>query len=243
MRMRIPRPINACHVWWLLLRSRTPHLIYANMLLMSSVCLEIRPISSVHRLVGPVVKASASRAEEPGFDSRLHRGDFFGSSRASDLKICTRVSTLPGTRRYRVSAATGWRGVSILWLGESLICNFNISLAACRIVWADPSLRHTRMLLLRCASNQPAQTFLCSSRPYCTSHKHPSLCFFFGHVWTTVMVCSLAVQAIYMEVFRKFRTTLLDLFSAVPNLTASPLSPQRLHWLRVDRRIDYKVSS
>ena len=30
-----------------------------------------------HRLVGLVVKASASRAEGPGFDSRLHR-DFFG---------------------------------------------------------------------------------------------------------------------------------------------------------------------
>ena len=29
------------------------------------------------RLVGPVVKASASRAEGPGFESRLHR-DFFG---------------------------------------------------------------------------------------------------------------------------------------------------------------------
>ena len=32
---------------------------------------------NVHRLVGLVVKASASRAEDPGFDSRLRR-DFFG---------------------------------------------------------------------------------------------------------------------------------------------------------------------
>ena len=30
-----------------------------------------------HRLVGLVVKASASRAEDPGFESRLRR-DFFG---------------------------------------------------------------------------------------------------------------------------------------------------------------------
>ena len=30
-----------------------------------------------HRLAGLVVKASASRAEDPGFESRLHR-DFFG---------------------------------------------------------------------------------------------------------------------------------------------------------------------
>ena len=29
-------------------------------------------------LVGPVVKASASRAEDPGFNSRLRRGDFSG---------------------------------------------------------------------------------------------------------------------------------------------------------------------
>ena len=33
--------------------------------------------AQVHRLVGLVVKASASRAEGPGFESRLRR-DFFG---------------------------------------------------------------------------------------------------------------------------------------------------------------------
>ena len=38
-----------------------------------------------HRLVGLVVKASASRAEDPEFESRL-RGDFSGSSHTSDLK-------------------------------------------------------------------------------------------------------------------------------------------------------------
>ena len=32
---------------------------------------------TVHRLDGLVVKASASRAEDPGFESRLRR-DFFG---------------------------------------------------------------------------------------------------------------------------------------------------------------------
>ena len=31
------------------------------------------------RLVGLVVKASATRAEDPGFDSHLRRGDFSGS--------------------------------------------------------------------------------------------------------------------------------------------------------------------
>ena len=65
------------------------------------------------RLVGLVVKASASRAEDPGFESRLRR-DFSGSSHTSDLKIGTPVATLPGAWRYRVSAGTGRPGVSIL---------------------------------------------------------------------------------------------------------------------------------
>ena len=66
------------------------------------------------RLVGPVVKKSASIGEDPGFDSRLCRGDFSGSSHTSDLKIGTPVATLPGTWRYRVSVGTGWPGVNIL---------------------------------------------------------------------------------------------------------------------------------
>ena len=76
-----------------------------------------------HRLVGLVVKASAPRAEDPGFESRL-RWDFFsGSSHTSDL---------PGAWRYRVSAGTGRPGVIVMCLGEmdSLICNFCLSVAA-----------------------------------------------------------------------------------------------------------------
>ena len=65
------------------------------------------------RLVGQVVKASAPKAEGPGFESRMCR-DFSGSSHTSDLKIGTPVATLPGTWRYRVSAGTGRPGVSIL---------------------------------------------------------------------------------------------------------------------------------
>ena len=99
-------------------------------------------------LGGLVVKASAWRAEDPGFEFCLHPG-FSGSSHTSDLNIGTPVATLPGARRYRVSAGTGQPGVSILWLGEveSLICNFYLSVAARRIVWADSSLRYTHMLL------------------------------------------------------------------------------------------------
>ena len=65
------------------------------------------------RLIGLVVKASASRAEDPGFDSHLRRG-FFGWSHTSDSKTGTPVATLPGAWRYRVSTGTGWPGVSIL---------------------------------------------------------------------------------------------------------------------------------
>ena len=111
--------------------------------------LQTSPITAADRHVGLVVKAPPSRAEFPGFESRLRRG-FPGTSHTCDLKIATPVATLPGAWRYRVSAGTGWPGVSI-WLGEieSLVCNFYLSVAACEIVWAIPSLRYTRMLLGR----------------------------------------------------------------------------------------------
>ena len=66
-----------------------------------------------YHLVGLVVKASASRADDPGFESHLRR-DFSGSSHTSGLKIGTPVATLPGAWRYRVSAGIAWPGVSIL---------------------------------------------------------------------------------------------------------------------------------
>ena len=69
--------------------------------------------SATNSLVGLVVTASASRAEDPGFDTRLRR-DISGSSHTSDLRIGTPVATLPGAWRYRVSAGTGRPGVSIL---------------------------------------------------------------------------------------------------------------------------------
>ena len=67
-------------------------------------------------LVGLVFKASASGAEDPGFESRLRR-DFSGSSHTSALhkkKIGTPVDTLLGAWCWRVRAGTGWPGVSIL---------------------------------------------------------------------------------------------------------------------------------
>ena len=87
-----------------------------------------------------------------GFDSRYLPGDFSGSSHISDLKIGTPVATLPCAWHCRVSAGTGWPGVSILGLAEmeSLTCNFCLSVAA----HADPSQRYTSMLLGRWATSQ-----------------------------------------------------------------------------------------
>ena len=44
-------------------------------------------LSLIYRLVGLVVKALASRAEDPGFDSRLRRGDFSWSSHTMAEKL------------------------------------------------------------------------------------------------------------------------------------------------------------
>ena len=72
----------------------------------------------------------------PGFVSYWCRRDFIRSSHTSNFKFGTPVATLPGAWRYRVSAGTGWPSVSILGLDEveHLICNFYLSVAACKIV-------------------------------------------------------------------------------------------------------------
>ena len=69
---------------------------------------------SFYLLVGLVVKASPSRADDPGFESSLRLGDFSGSSHTRDSKIETPVVTLPGAWRNKGSAGTGRPGVSIL---------------------------------------------------------------------------------------------------------------------------------
>ena len=71
-------------------------------------------VSCSCRLFGLVAKASASRAADPDFDSRLRRRDFSMSSHTNDLRTGAPVATLPGTWRYRVSTWTGWPGVTIL---------------------------------------------------------------------------------------------------------------------------------
>ena len=101
-----------------------------------------------HCLAGLVVETSASRAEDQGFKSHLWR-DFSRVESYQWIKNWHPSGSLPGAWRYRVSAGTGWPGVCIQWLGEveSWSCNFYLSVAACKNVWADPSLRYTSMLL------------------------------------------------------------------------------------------------
>ena len=51
-----------------------------------------------YHLVGLVVKASALRAEDPGFNSRLPSGGFSGSNHTGDVQIDTPVVTYPARR-------------------------------------------------------------------------------------------------------------------------------------------------
>ena len=97
-----------------------------------------------NRLVGVLVKVSSSTAADPA------------SIPPCSGNCPSRVATLQGTWRYKVSAGTGCPGVSILWLGEieSLICNLHLSVATRTCVWADPSQRYTNMLLGREATDQ-----------------------------------------------------------------------------------------
>ena len=83
-----------------------------------------------------MVIASASKADDSDFDSRLCCWDFSKSSHTSDLETGSPVAAPPGAWCYRVRAGTGWPGVRILRLGEveSLTCNFYLSVAACSIV-------------------------------------------------------------------------------------------------------------
>ena len=66
------------------------------------VCLFVVPRTThgfiLSHFIDLLVKASASRAEDTGFDSCLRRGDFSG-----DLKAGTPVATGPGAWRHRVS--------------------------------------------------------------------------------------------------------------------------------------------
>ena len=62
----------------------------------------------------------------PGFDFHFVHGEFPGLSHTRNLKLITPVETQPEAWHHRVSAGTGWPGVSMLGLGEieNLISKF-----------------------------------------------------------------------------------------------------------------------
>ena len=92
--------------------------------------------AEMDRLVGLVVKASASRAANLGSIPACAVDLSRGSSHTSDLKFGVPVASLPGAWRYRISAGTGRRDVSMLRLGEieRVICNFCLRVAVRTIV-------------------------------------------------------------------------------------------------------------
>ena len=113
----------------------------------NKIPVRLRASHRKHRLVGWVVKASASRVNDSGFESCLRHENFLKVESHQWLK--NGHSSGWGTWRSRVSTKTGQPSVSRLWLGEveSLICNFYLNVAACKLVWTDPSLTYTSMLL------------------------------------------------------------------------------------------------
>ena len=121
------------------------------------------------------------------------------------------MATLPGAWRHRVSAGTGLSGAKILWLGEveSLIYNYNfyLSVAARKIVWADPSLRYTIACCwdIKQASNQP---------------NNPSFLLFFPS-FPSLIRCfsrSIFIFIIFLS------SSIHNLLSLTPTLTASLFS-------------------
>ena len=74
------------------------------------LCRDFQPDLQIFHLQWPPRwhrgKASASRAEDPGFESSLGRDFFEGQIIRSDLKVDIPVSTLPGAWRYRVITGT-----------------------------------------------------------------------------------------------------------------------------------------
>ena len=104
------------------------------------------PLLKTNRLAGLVFRRPC-RARKLWGSSPACDGIFPGPSPTSDLKIGTPVATLPALGV--IASALGLVGPLGLDEVESLIYNFYFSVAARKIVCADPSLRYTSMLLGR----------------------------------------------------------------------------------------------
>ena len=100
----------------------------------------------VDRLVGLVVKESASRAEDPGLESRLRRPSLPVISKLALQWLPCQAPGIIGSALELVGPVSVYCDLSDV---ESWICIFYLSVAARKIVCADPSLRYTYMLLGR----------------------------------------------------------------------------------------------
>ena len=92
----------------------------------------------------PSGKAFALRAGDTGIEAC-----FPWLSHTSDPKFGALVVTLLGALHYKINARTCRPGVCVLFLGDStsLLCNFQLSVAAGVVVLADPVLKYNSMLL------------------------------------------------------------------------------------------------
>ena len=99
------------------------------------------PLPPAH-LAGPVVKASASRAWV-----RIPLAPRFFRGRVTPVTSKLALQWLPCQAPGVLGSVLGLVGPVSLGEVESLICNFYLSVAARKIVCADPSLRYTSMLL------------------------------------------------------------------------------------------------
>ena len=96
----------------------------------------VPPNSTANRLVGLVVKAYASRVEDPGFESCHAPGFFRGRVKPVTSKLALQwlPCQAPGVIGS-VLALAGPVSVYCDWVRRKrLVCNFYLSVAACKIV-------------------------------------------------------------------------------------------------------------
>ena len=114
------------------------------------------PSSSIHRLIGLVVKEFASRALEPGFNSHFLRVELPRPVIPKTKKLALQWLTCQASGV--IGSALGLIESVSVYL-DNLFCYFYLSVAARKIVFADPSMRYTRILLGRKAINQRINIF------------------------------------------------------------------------------------
>ena len=102
-----------CFPTFYLTSSRYPLTLFLSHILPACLSAARPLLSPPHGLLAswPSGKASASRATDLGSIPVFTVDHFLG--RTSDLNISSPVATLPGSRRDRFNAGTGWPGVNV----------------------------------------------------------------------------------------------------------------------------------